>query len=336
MSKKASPTLIGLFALTALLLGGTAIVLFGAGKFFEKTSLVQLYFEKSADGLLVGSEVRFGGVPIGRVKSIKVIIDEDQNRRIIPVLIELSEKELRGVSSTSGGGIDLSTEAGVMKAVAEGLRARMKQQSFVTGQLTIEFDIAPDTKVLEFKPQIKSSYPVVPSIGTELDALLASIQEGIKKLDGIDLAGLVKELQGTLSGAKTQISAMKMKEINDNLVVITDNVRMLTGNAKLSAAIDNMDAAMTSFDSFAKKADTGIEHVLEDFKKAIQQASTALAKLEEASTEISKVTNPRAPVLMRLQNVLEEAERASRAIKELANDLQQNPNTLLLGKDNKP
>ena len=52
--------------------------------------------------------------------------------------------------------------------------------------------------------------------------------------------------------------------------------------------------------------------------------------------KISKVTNPRAPVLMRLQNVLEEAERASRAIKELANDLQQNPNALLLGKDNKP
>ena len=336
MSKQASPTLIGLFTLMGLLLAGTALVLFGAGKFFEKTSLIQLYFEKSADGLLVGSEVRFGGVAIGRVKSIKVIIDEEQNRRIIPVLIELSEKELRGVSSTSGSGIDLSTETGVVKAVAEGLRARMKQQSFVTGQLTIEFDISPATKVLDFKPQIKSPYPVVPSIGTELDALLASIQEGIKKLDGIDLAGLVKELQGTLVGAKTQINAMKMKEINDNLVVITHNVRVLTGNSKLSTAIDNMNAAMASFDSFAKKADTGVDRVLEDFKMAMKQTSAALAKLETASTDISKVTNPRAPVLMRLQNVLEEAERASRAIKELAHDLQQNPNALLLGKDNKP
>jgi paraquat-inducible protein B len=336
MSKKASPTLIGLFTLIGLLLGGTALVLFGAGKFFEKTSLIQLYFEKSADGLLVGSEVRFGGVAIGRVTSIQVIIDEQQNRRIIPVLIELSEKELRGVSSTSGRGIDLSTEAGVKKAVAEGLRARMKQQSFVTGQLTIEFDISPDAKVLDFKPQVKSPYPVVPSIGTELDALLAGIQEGLKKLDGIDLAGMVKEIQEMLVGAKTQISAMKMKEINDNLVVITDNVRVLTGNAKLTAAIDNMDAAMASFDSFAKKADAALDPVLSDFKKAMQQASAALSKLEEASADISKVSNPRAPVLMRLQNVLEEAERASRAIKELANDLKQNPNALLLGKDTRP
>lgn len=336
MSKKANPTLIGLFTLLGFLLGGTALVLFGAGKFFEKTSHIQLYFEKSADGLLVGSEVRFGGVRIGRVKSIEVIIDEEKDRRIIPVLIELSENELRGVSSTSGSGIDLSTEAGVMKAVADGLRARMKQQSFVTGQLTIEFDISPDAKVLDFKPAVKPPYPVVPSIGTELDALLASVQEGMKKLEGIDLAGMVKELQGTLVGAKTQINAMKMKEINDNLVVITDNVRVLTGNAKLTAAIDNMDAAMASFDSFAKKADAGLDPVLKDFKKAMEQASAGLAKLEEASADISKVTNPRAPVLMRLQNVLEEVERASRAIKELANDLKQNPNALLLGKDNKP
>jgi paraquat-inducible protein B len=39
---------------------------------------------------------------------------------------------------------------------------------------------------------------------------------------------------------------------------------------------------------------------------------------------------------MRLQNVLEESERAARAIKELANDLKQNPNTLLMGKDHRP
>jgi paraquat-inducible protein B len=68
----------------------------------------------------------------------------------------------------------------------------------------------------------------------------------------------------------------------------------------------------------------------------MQQATAGLAKIQEASADISNVTNPRAPVLMRLQNVLEEAERASRAIKELANELKRNPNTLLRGKDLNP
>jgi paraquat-inducible protein B len=76
--------------------------------------------------------------------------------------------------------------------------------------------------------------------------------------------------------------------------------------------------------------------MLKDLEKIMQQAATALDKIENASADISNVINPRAPVLMRLQNVLEEAERASRAIKELANDLKQNPNALLIGKEPKP
>ena len=336
MSKKASPTLIGIFTLVGLLIGGTALVLFGAGKFLEKTSSIQLYFEKSADGLMVGSEVRFGGVRIGRVTSIQVLIDQENDRRIIPIVVELSEKDLRGVTLTSGKSIDFSSEEGVAMAVSKGLRARLKQMSFVTGQLNVEFDIAPDAKALDFEPATKPRYPVVPSIGTELDALLAGLQEGLKKLDGIDLTGMMKELREMVGVAKTQIEAMKMKEINDNLVGITDNVRILTGNAKLTAAIDNLDSAMMSFTALAKKANDGLDPVLKDLEKAMNQATAGLAKLEEASADISKVANPRSPVLMRLQNVLEEAERASRAIKELANDLKRNPSTLIRGNDTQP
>jgi paraquat-inducible protein B len=36
--------------------------------------------------------------------------------------------------------------------------------------------------------------------------------------------------------------------------------------------------------------------------------------------------------MMRLQNVLQETERASRALKELSNDLKRDPDTLLRGK----
>ena len=159
MSKKVSPTLIGLFTLSGLLLGAAALLLFGAGKFFEKTSNILLYFDKSANGLLVGSEVRFGGIRIGRVTSIKVLIDQKQNRKIIPVVVELSEKDLRDVGSTSGASLDFVSEAGVKKAVADGLRARMKQQSLLTGQLYIEFDIVPDSPWFEYRAGHQAALP---------------------------------------------------------------------------------------------------------------------------------------------------------------------------------
>jgi paraquat-inducible protein B len=336
MSKKASPTLIGAFTLGGLLLTASALLFLGAGKFFERSSSIILYFEKSAYGLLVGSEVRFGGVRIGRVTSIKVIIDQKQNRKIIPVVVELTEKDLNDAGLKTAGSIDFVTHEGVQKAVSEGLRARMKQQSLVTGQLYIEFDLIPDSPIFDYKPEIASPFPTVPTQGTEMDDLMKGIAEGLKKLNGLDLGSIMKDLHEVLATAKTQIAALNLKEINDNIVGITTDVRTLTANKKLGTSIDSLEEALTHFDELSMKANQGIDPLLKDMERVMQQATAGLAKLEEASTDISKVTNPRAPVLMRLQNVLEEAERASRAIKELANDLKRNPNELLLGKDKKP
>lgn len=336
MSKKASPTLIGLFTLGGLVLAATALVLLGAGKFFEKTANIMLYFDKSADGLLVGSEVRFGGVRIGRVSSISVLVDPKENRKIIPIVVEISSRQLAAAGAITGGGIDFTTEAGVQSAVASGLRARMKQISFVTGQMDIEFDIVPDDPGLVFEPAIKPPYPVVPTVGTELDELMQGISDGLKKLNSIDLTALMNDLRVTLASAKTQIDAMRMKEINDNLVTITTDVHALTGSQKIAKAIDNLDVALVNLKEFTAKASKGIDPVLADMEKAVQQAGTAFTQLETASADISKVANPRAPVLMRLQQVLEEAEHAARAIKELANDLKRNPNSLLSGKEKRP
>ncbi|MEO5915119.1 MAG: MlaD family protein [Luteolibacter sp.] len=336
MSKKASPTLIGIFTLVGLLMAATAVVLFGAGKIFEKSSSIILYFDQSANGLLVGSEVRFGGVRIGRVTSIKVLIDQKANRKVIPVVVQLSEKDLKDVGSTSGAGIDFATEEGVKKAVADGLRAGMKQQSLLTGQLYIEFDIAPNTPGFTYRPDAGSPYPTVPTIGTEMDELIAGIADGLKKFNALDLESATKDLRDVLAGAKAQIAALNLKAINDNLVGITTDIRALTGNEKLAKAIDSLDEALTGIDELTKKANEGFDPLMKDLEDVMAKANAGLAKIDEATADISKATNPRAPVLMRMQNTLDEVERASRAVKELANDLKRNPNALLGGKDPKP
>lgn len=336
MSKKVSPTLIGLFTLAGLLLGAAGLLLFGAGKFFEKTSNILLYFDKSANGLLVGSEVRFGGIRIGRVTSIKVLIDQKQNRKIIPVVVELSERDLRDVGSTTGASLDLVTEAGVKRAVADGLRARMKQQSLLTGQLYIEFDIVPNSPWFEFEPDTKPPFPVVPTIGTELDELISGVADGLKKFNELDLDGMVKDMRGVLKNANTRLDALNLKEINDNVIGITRDVKAFTGNEKISKAIDSLDVTLASVQQLTDKANKGVDPLLADLETVMKQARAGLAKIEGATEDISHVTNPRAPVLMRLQNVMEEVESASLAIKELANDLKRNPNSIIVGKKPKP
>ena len=332
MSKKASPTLIGVFTLIGLILAGATIVLFGAGKLFKSTHELLLYFDKSVYGLQVGSDVRFGGVRIGRVQSISVLVDRKENRKIIPVVVELDDKELSLISTEEGGGIDLSSFEGVEKAVSQGLRAGMKQQSLLTGQLYVEFDIVPNEPGFVYQSPGGHSYPVVPTVGTEFDELITGIADGLKKFNALDLDGMMGDLRKVLVTARNQLAALDLKEISDNAVAITRDVRKVTGDEKLASAVNNLDAALARIDALATKADAGFEPLLADLNAIIAKTDAGLARIDEAAKEISNFANARAPVMLRLQNVLQETERASRALKELTTDLKRHPDTLLRGK----
>lgn len=332
MSQKASPTVIGVFTLVGLILVGAALVLFGAGKLFTSTHDILLYFDKSANGLQVGSDVRFGGVRIGKVKSISVLVDRKANRKIIPVVVELTDKDLRLISTDEGGGIDFTTLEGVQKAVSEGLRAGMKQQSLVTGQLYIEFDIVPDMPGFVYHNKNGSSYPVVPTIGTEIDELVAGISDGIQKFNALDLDSVIKELRDVLVTANKRIADFDMKEINENVLGITRDIREVTGDHKLAEAVNNLNQALVQIDELAGKANKGINPLLADLDAIMAKTDAGLARIDEAAKEISELSNPRSPVLLRLQNVLQETERASRALKELSNDLKRDPKALISGK----
>ncbi|TDU73024.1 paraquat-inducible protein B [Prosthecobacter fusiformis] len=335
MSQKANPTLIGAFTLIGLILVGAAVVLFGAGKYFERSHRILLHFDKSAIGLMVGSDVRFGGVRIGSVYSINVLVDTEKNRKIIPVVVELAEKNLQAIGSTSGVSIDFSSREGVQRAVDRGLRAGMKQQSLLTGLLYIEFDITPDLPGFVYKGPTVGDYPTVPTTATEIDELIAGVADGLKKINALDLDGIVKELKDVLSGARKQVEDLNTKGISENIIAITTDIQAITGDEKLTSAIKNLDDSLAQFKSLATKANDGIDPLMADLTKAADKAAESLTRIEEIGGEISKVANPRGPVLMRLQDVLMEMERASRAIKELANDLKRNPNALLMGKETK-
>lgn len=334
MSKKVSSTKIGLFTLLGLVIAGIALVTLGAGKFFEKTHKIQLYFDKSVYGLQVGSDVRFGGVQIGRVDQISVIIDTMENRKIIPVVVKLTEKDLRSVAGGSGEGtLDFSSAEGVRLAVRQGLRAGMKQQSLVTGQLYVEFDIAPDTTGFVYESARESEYPTVPTVPTEIDELISGITDGLKKINDLDIAGLMSEMRDVLKGANRQIAELDLRQINENLTEITGDVRDLTSNEKLQSSLTNLDAALIELREVSEKANANLDPLLGDIRNLAEETKASLQRVESAADKLSKVTDPRSPMLLNFQNLLHETETASRALRELTNDLKRNPNSLLRGKD---
>jgi len=67
LSKKANPTLVGVFVLIALALALVAIVILGKIKLKDNRFRCVAYFTGSLFGLDIGAPVTFRGVTIGRV-----------------------------------------------------------------------------------------------------------------------------------------------------------------------------------------------------------------------------------------------------------------------------
>lgn len=332
MSKSANPTLIGAFTLTGLAIGALVIVLFGAGKFLTPTHDVLLYFQKSAYGLQVGSDVRFGGVRIGSVKSMSVLVDQLANRKIIPVVVELGDKELRRITTSENSGFNFSTFEGVQHAVSRGLRAGMKQQSLVTGQLYVEFDIVPNTPGFTYSDGSPPPCPVVPTIDTEMDELFADIADAVHNINSLDLAGALQDLRTVLDTANNRLAEFNTKSINANLIELTTNLNDATQKQKLTTTLDHLDQAILGLDTLTRDTHAGIKPVLSQMEKTLTDATAAIQRIDTAAREIATFANPRSPTQLRLQQVLQETDRTARALQELTTDLKNHPQAILSGK----
>jgi paraquat-inducible protein B len=175
----------------------------------------------------------------------------------------------------------------------------------------------------------------VPTIPTEIDELISGITDGLKKINDLDIAGLLTEMRDVLKSANKQIADIDLREINGNLTEISRNVRDFTSDEKLKSSLANLDEALREIKELSAKANENIDPLLADIKAVAEDTRESLKKIEATASELSKASDPRSPMLLNFQNLLHETETASRALRELTNDLKRNPNSLLRGKESR-
>ena len=95
MAKQANRMMIGGFVVLAVIIMAASLVVFGSGKFFQKTVKCVMYFDESVKGLSVGAPVLFQGVQIGSVTSIILQVDPVKMKTQIPVIIEYEPEKFQ-------------------------------------------------------------------------------------------------------------------------------------------------------------------------------------------------------------------------------------------------
>ncbi|NQS70790.1 MAG: MCE family protein [Desulfobulbaceae bacterium] len=329
MSKKANPTLIGAFVLTALAVAVAAIMVLGKFTIKDNTVRCVAFFSGSMHGLDVGAPVAFRGVAIGRVSSIQLNYDETQGTLIIPVYMDLQQQ----IHPDGGRGQDAEQMRETLKElINRGLRAQMRSSSLLTGKQYVELFLNPGSEpVLHGAPEYVLEIPTLSSgldkITEKLESLpleeiLNKVAISLDTLNGVISSERTGETVKSLSASVQQLESI-LSGVNKNLPALLDEINQ---------GITDFSATMGEAKSFIEGAHKELQPVSSGLHKLLTNLQTSSDKLDNSLGNLERLTASDSDVSYQLRSTMHEMERAASSIRELTDYLRQNPNALLFGK----
>jgi paraquat-inducible protein B len=311
MAKQASRMMIGGFVVLAVIIMAASLVVFGSGKFFKTTVKCVMYFNEPVKGLSVGAPVLFQGVQIGSVTSITLQVNPTKMQVQIPVFIEYEPDKFQ--LGEEGQKTPRDPRKNISALIEKGLRAQLGMQSYITGQLIIQLDFYPNTPVT--LKSIEKNYIEIPTI----PSTSAKLADALEKLD---LTGIEKHLEATLAG-----------------------IDKFVNNPDLSASIKGLNETLQDARKLLAKIDRQVNPLSDDLKKTVKDfgklavdvnahVGGVAAGFDKTMSSARGVLSENSPLVVDLQNTLQELSAMSRSIRQLANYLDQHPEALIRGKGN--
>jgi paraquat-inducible protein B len=298
MAKKSHPALIGAFVIGAVALAVVAVVIWGSSTLFERKYEYVCYFPGSVNGLKRGAPVKYRGVEVGVVKDIKVRFRQAPDDQRIPVFIEAWGKRLREL-----GGSEPSPEL-LQDLIARGLRARLESVSIVTGGMYVSFDEVPGSPISFAELPGRDAVPELPTLPTERD----------------EVTKAVTALVGNLSSAD-------FKGMSDSVSEAMQAVSQLATSADLEAALKDLPHLLSAAARLTKTLNTEADKA----GVVVDDAHAAIAALHQTLESAQGVVSPHAPLSVDLAIALSDVDKAAIAVRELADFLRRNPQSIVAG-----
>jgi paraquat-inducible protein B len=321
MSKKANPTLIGLFIAVGLALAVGSLILFSSGKFFRKQHKFILYLDSSLKGLNPGAAVRMRGVTIGSVREVYINHNQRQDDRSMPVVIQVDEKLAETKTDRQ---IGFDNKAFIDRAVRAGLRGRLEAESLLTGVRYIELHFRPNAPPPVFH-QLKPEYSEIPTEPTE-------IQELLSNLSHVDLQGISEKLNRVLTRVDDSLAELDVKQLNAGATTLLASADRLIGSPDLANSLAELKQVLADTRILVKRVDDRVDPLVAGITNVLNKTQQNLDDLRRGIQGLTGMVEPDAAFRTGLTAALDQLTDAARAIADLADFLHRNPNALLTGR----
>lgn len=361
MMHKANPAVIGGFVVGAVVLVILGIFLLSSGNFLQEKLTYVLYFNGSVEGLYSGAPVNFRGVKVGTVSDIAVEFDIDnaEYSARTPVYIQLTTGGIREV----GVPLDSAPDAQqVMDLLVErGLRATLKSQSLVTGQLAVELDFHRGTPVR--LKGFSKDVPELPTIQSDFEAITATATKTAKRIGELPIEELVAQFQAVATGlghilqdletanlAKTieatltavQNNAVELRQLfqtlNREVPPLATDLRATAVavhrviEQDLATALQALTGTLQESGTLVQQLNRRVGPLSASVESTSQAAQQVFAQAQGTLTTVEGAISEDSSLRYDVSKTLDEVSSAARAIRVLAEALQRRPETLIYGK----
>jgi len=319
MSKRISPTAIGIFVVGSFTLVVVAILVVGSGSLFKKPVRFVCMFQGNVNGLRIGAPVKFKGVQIGTVEQIKLSLNPSEGE-LRPDLKELRLPVVIGVDremiTQNGGTGHALSQPGLEDLLARGMRAQLEAESLLTGLLYVDLDLHPNAPLnLALIPGV-GDLREIPTVPTNLEEIQKQATDALAKLDHIDLNKMVASITNAADSINNLTGSQDLK---DTL-------------ASLRQTVPNLNRTITSLRATLDNANQRITPLVASLQKSSQEANATMKDTRAALLEVKANLDSDSPLSVNINTALEELTDTSRSVGELTDYLQRNPGSLVRGK----
>ncbi|OZG75114.1 hypothetical protein BTA51_01615 [Hahella sp. CCB-MM4] len=336
MSAPVSARLIGLFAIGAIVTLIIGVLVFGSGSFIKNEYPVQMVFTADVRGLNVGAPITYRGVKVGEVTSIDFHMSSPETNIIIVVSGKIIPQQSDALRNEDEVGEFLN------KQIAKGLKAQLVAQSILTGLLEVQLDYFPDLEGYTIKAI--GSHHSIPTVQTDYEIITDTVKSVATQVSNMPLQKMTEDLSELVVELRTLIAQPEvrksMKDFAETMAHLNRITRELDNGkeqllAELVETMDSMQAMSKKVSAVAQSGEEAIlsgDRLLRSGVKTLERFDQTLTQVDSTLKTYQKLVEPGSEVSVTLIQALQSLDRASEQVRQLAETLERNPESVLTGK----
>jgi len=261
-----------------------------------------LLFDQSVRGLSVGAPVELHGIKVGEVVSLDLEFDAEKKEFSVPVVVTIEPERIRVINSKEENPAVSADPNALLKWLVEqrGLRAQLKTGNLLTGQLMVDLEFH-STEPKEALAH-RNGYPIVPTMPGALAQIQESLTQITSRLEKVPFEEIGVEMQQVLQEARTTLQ----------------QIGGFAGTLNSETAPE-------------------LQATLAEMQKTLETLQgTVGVELQKTLVELQKTVGKDSPLSYNAQKTLEELALTLRSLRELTSTLEQQPQSILFGKEKEP